>query len=51
MKRHPSLAKAGHNESLKCYDIPTKYVVLVQLYFDYIKSHTYEVGMEHRPTG
>jgi hypothetical protein len=34
MKWHPSLAKAGHDNSLKCYDIPTKYVVPVQLYFD-----------------
>ena len=50
MKWHPSLAKAGHDESLKCYDIPPKYVVLVQFYFD-SKSHTYGVGMEPRPTG
>ena len=27
MKWHPSLAKAGYDDSLKCYDIPTKYVV------------------------
>ena len=51
MKWHPSLAKAGHNKSFKCYDILTKYVVPVKFYFDYSISHTYRVGMERRPTG
>jgi hypothetical protein len=38
MKWHPSLAKAGHDESLTCYDTPNKYMVLVHFCFDNSKS-------------
>jgi len=31
MKRHPSLAKAGHDKSLKCCDILIKYVEFFNL--------------------
>ena len=49
MKWHPSLAKAGHDKSLTCYDTPTKYVVLVHFCFDNSKS-PYGFGMESGPT-
>ena len=37
MKRHPSLAKAGHDKSLKCCDILIKYVELFNLKLAWLK--------------